>query len=1163
MSKDGSERKGSKLSIGGAIKVAQVVRSLSKNTISRRGTQESNASRTSVGEKEIHAARGSAAAGRGSLQGPEVDKRGSKDHAVQRGSLKRSGSKDDLGRKSVSHDDKGSLGGGDADDKVGSWVWLRKRFAAGHFDIISAAIENDKVKPAAKDGDLGHSISMCAIYYGQIEMLKLLVRKKADLGYVDQDGFTALSVACKANRLNLVEYLIELHPKGDKGGELQKQLKAKAPKKGSNWTPLHWAAVNGNTELAMLLLEHKAPLDAFDARGYTPLMWACSHGHEELVRILVERGACLDGASACAEGYKTIRSRILLIEQLNNALLDAACRGDAEGLFEAIEAGAQIDARDDQGWTALMWFAVAGAYDIVKVLMAQKADIYRADVDGRTPLALARDQQYNSVADLLERTINGTAGTVRGAQRGDFEMAKAGLEEYGGRIQQAADFIEWGPAQWAASRGDVPLLKYLLQKKSDPERRDAEGRTCALIAAGCGSVPSLKLLAKNKADLDARTSNNEGALLLAARNNSSETVAWVVEHFLSAGKHKSWKDLWKNHAEVTKDADKAVLLAAKRGCIGVLQALHDAEANLNSKNKNNENALMAAVRGNHLDAAALLAGGGKAALENTSPKSDNQTPLFFAAQAGRARLCEILLEKKADVNAKDKNGETPLHVASKKNHWDCVQTLVMYGASTTLKNEKKKAPVDVCPRPKIPKKAWDPDAQFTSMSERLGQCRLALSLDEREVRGRVLDFRRQCGDTRFDQDDDDDDTPESSPRAFVKTRSKSVAVVSKAKARPTRIDTRRPQSRSTPLRSLRKAPSSPSIGGRKSKAEPSSPRLGDKKLLRPSTAGATVNRATVILARPQSAPSCSVAPSRLASAERILRVAGRQNSAELWKAALTEAEVKKKKAVVVGKDSKEAQSSHTRSGMKHAQTTGHMEGSHASRKTTQSPTPAVRKTEPDSAKSPEPKSPGVFASKKRNAVLTPIEVDASIVDAQDLNSPKSPKSPSPEDGNVMHDESVDAPARSTVADVPPINFARQATDKEIHPDLQNEGQNSKDVESKKPDVNKMEIPAAAKSPRETEIVTPSPRRHNSKSPSPSPRQRNSSKSPSPSPRQSGAKSLDPKRKVQTIDGLNQSPRQRSKSPGPSPRKNAPSGAISGSKSPTPSPRRAHIVPAIL
>lgn len=59
----------------------------------------------------------------------------------------------------------------------------------------------------------------------------------------------------------------------------------------SGWTPLHWAAFEGNTDVAELLLNSKAEVGARDQNGATPLHLAAAAGNKDVALMLLSRNA--------------------------------------------------------------------------------------------------------------------------------------------------------------------------------------------------------------------------------------------------------------------------------------------------------------------------------------------------------------------------------------------------------------------------------------------------------------------------------------------------------------------------------------------------------------------------------------------------------------------------------------------------------------------------------------------------------------------------------------------------------------------------------------------------------------------------------------------------------------------------------------------------------
>ncbi|HYF66219.1 MAG TPA: ankyrin repeat domain-containing protein, partial [Herpetosiphonaceae bacterium] len=69
-------------------------------------------------------------------------------------------------------------------------------------------------------------------------------------------------------------------------------------------TPLHAAAAGQQADLALLLLEHGAEINATQHGGFTALHSAAQNGQIELVNLLLARGA---DPAALADGGRTAR----------------------------------------------------------------------------------------------------------------------------------------------------------------------------------------------------------------------------------------------------------------------------------------------------------------------------------------------------------------------------------------------------------------------------------------------------------------------------------------------------------------------------------------------------------------------------------------------------------------------------------------------------------------------------------------------------------------------------------------------------------------------------------------------------------------------------------------------------------------------------------------
>ena len=79
---------------------------------------------------------------------------------------------------------------------------------------------------------------------------------------------------------------------------------------------------------------------------------------------------------------------------------------------------------------------------------------------------------------------------------------------------------------------------------------------------------------------------------------------------------------------------------------------------------------------------------------NAKNKYEN-TPLHRAAWGRHTEIVELLITNGADVKARDKNGWTPLHITAGKGHKELVELLIDKGADVNAKDDVSDTPLDV------------------------------------------------------------------------------------------------------------------------------------------------------------------------------------------------------------------------------------------------------------------------------------------------------------------------------------------------------------------------------------------------------------------------------------------------------------------------------------
>ena len=151
---------------------------------------------------------------------------------------------------------------------------------------------------------------------------------------------------------------------------------------------LHDAAARGDVETLRTLLDAKCDttyIDASDRAGRAPLMWAAQNGHTDCAQLLLQRGADVRRRS---------RSK-------STAAHIAAGRGCSETLLALLDAGCDVDARDFLGMTPAICAAQGGHTDCVQLLLKHGADISRFDDDKLTAVHYAIASANLNVVRLL------------------------------------------------------------------------------------------------------------------------------------------------------------------------------------------------------------------------------------------------------------------------------------------------------------------------------------------------------------------------------------------------------------------------------------------------------------------------------------------------------------------------------------------------------------------------------------------------------------------------------------------------------------------------------------------------------------------------------------------------------------------------------------------
>lgn len=131
-------------------------------------------------------------------------------------------------------------------------------------------------------------------------------------------------------------------------------------------------------------------------------------------------------------------------------------------------------------------------------------------------------------------------------------------------------------------------------------------------------------------------------------------------------------------AELDAAGEPALLIASLAGHADVVALLLDRGTAILVRNKGGLTALHAAAYGGNLDVVKLLVSRGAAV--NDTENFYHMSLLHAAAEEGHAEVVAFLLANQANIEAKERNGYTPLTQAGWREHWDAANLLLKAGA---------------------------------------------------------------------------------------------------------------------------------------------------------------------------------------------------------------------------------------------------------------------------------------------------------------------------------------------------------------------------------------------------------------------------------------------------------------------------------------------------
>lgn len=508
-----------------------------------------------------------------------------------------------------------------------------------------------------------------------MDMFQILAEYGADLFIRDFNGMTLLHHACIRHDAFMVQWLLSKdldvndlddnernallcllcsvseHGKIKESFDLlmEKGACIDAPDKYRKRTPLHFACKNNYTAEAKKLIEAGADVHAQDNKGMQPLHEAAKEKALKSAQLLVEVGADIDVEDS--DGKRPL-----------DYALDWGAPDVVAFLVEKGASLSDLDARNVIGTTT---------NDAFKAMIQKGLDI-EASTDEYFFYACLKNQlekaklllAYNPDVNYLYRCSRGYDETPLTASK-DINLVRLLLDQ-GADINKVACKEKKTPLFIAVYYKYEDLALFLLERGANPNLKTADGRIPLHAAVGnyClkekESVALIEALVQAGSDVNMQCNTGETPMHSLKGVRGIEVAKILLKHGADIGIRDN-------------EGDTALISALKRGDEEVASFLLDQE-----NNQNLEEVFLFAMVNSRLK---IIRRALKINTFLVNICDDNHlTSLHWACSHNNTELVHLLLEFKADINALDKEGNSPLMHAithqttmEEEFHWKLVR----------------------------------------------------------------------------------------------------------------------------------------------------------------------------------------------------------------------------------------------------------------------------------------------------------------------------------------------------------------------------------------------------------------------------------------------------------------------------------------------------------
>ncbi|MFI3242739.1 MAG: ankyrin repeat domain-containing protein [Akkermansia sp.] len=571
----------------------------------------------------------------------------------------------------------------------------------GHYDLASVLLEYGAKKDLLDKQ--GNNLMGMLAYFNKVDGLNFLLQHGFDLEAKDKEGFSPLLRACQGASVDAVKFLMAA------GADIQTTNHFKQN--------VLWQSANaGCLELVDYYFKKGLPDDVHDVNGRTPFMQSCycaqlpvmryflDHGADpnvltsdpykstmpilcvdakgkhriEAIEMLLAAGADIEAGNVYGETvlmYASARNNIPMMEMLLNrgAVLNDSSRPNnpitctfswnaMDAVRYLIKRGLDVNCLNARLIAPMHYAAIWGNEQALNALLDAGADIEIKDAMNFTPLICAAYMQQTQAVRLL---------LLRGAE----------INALTTRNRTALDY--------AVSKGDYDTCELLIERGADLNGLSRAGFTPLQIASQTNREDIARLLVKHGALIDLKDITGRKAIDYASLSQAREMVIFLeYESKIQAGKLPPRVSITESEkASFTK----ALFYACRLGNLRRIDQLISSGLNIDAqREEDKQTVLIHCCYAGYEDIATMLINRG-AQLE-LKDKSGN-TALLAAASSGNTPLVKLLLSKGAKADIINAEGQSLLHLASRGGDVDLMAQLIQEGAAVDLRDELGQTPL--------------------------------------------------------------------------------------------------------------------------------------------------------------------------------------------------------------------------------------------------------------------------------------------------------------------------------------------------------------------------------------------------------------------------------------------------------------------------------------